>query len=122
MGLNADPNQFVLLHNPACSKSKAALKLLEEGGILFRVREYLSEPLDEQELLELGGRLGLPLADWIRDPGLLQGGSDIPTDQSLAERMARQPELMQRPILVGATRAVIGRPPECLTEWLAERA
>ena len=58
MGLNADPNQFVLLHNPACSKSKAALKLLEEGGILFRVREYLSEPLDEQELLELGGAFG----------------------------------------------------------------
>ena len=34
-----------LLHNPRCSKSRAAKALLDEKGIGYRERRYLDEPL-----------------------------------------------------------------------------
>ena len=38
-------DEIVLLHNPRCSKSRAALALLEERGVSFSVHRYLDEPL-----------------------------------------------------------------------------
>ena len=50
----------VLLHNPACSKSRAALGLLEQSGAAFYTREYLREPLSRAELEKLQTRIGTP--------------------------------------------------------------
>ncbi len=44
MGLG-DDDRIVLLHNPRCSKSRAARALLEERGVDFVERRYLDEPL-----------------------------------------------------------------------------
>ena len=43
---------LVLIHNPRCSKSRAAKALLEERGVGFQTRAYLDEPLSRAELDE----------------------------------------------------------------------
>ena len=40
----------VFLHNPRCSKSRAALELVREAGVELPVREYLRDPLSVDEL------------------------------------------------------------------------
>ena len=113
--------ELTLLHNPRCSKSRAAKALLEERGVAFREHRYLEEPLDRADLEELQRRLGAAPRQWIRpkeaafaDAGLHDSSSD---DEILAT-IVTHPILLERPILVGAAQAVVGRPPERILELL----
>ncbi|MDX1649129.1 MAG: arsenate reductase (glutaredoxin) [Myxococcota bacterium] len=114
-------DRLVLLHNPRCSKSRAARALLEERGAAFRERRYLEEPLDRGELAELRRRLGRPVLEWTRtgEAAWKEAGLDRDADEeALLEALAAHPVLMERPILVRGRRAVVGRPPETVLELL----
>jgi arsenate reductase len=111
----------LLLHNPRCSKSRAAKALLEERGVAFDERRYLEDPLSREELEELARRLGRPAGEWIRkgegayaEAGLTEASSD----EERLRALAAHPILLERPILVRGARAVVGRPPERLLELL----
>jgi arsenate reductase len=115
------PDKLTLLHNPRCSKSRAAKALLDERGVTYRERRYLDEPLSPQELQELRRRLGRPAADWVRrgEDEYKQARLSRDSDEStLLAAMAKHPVLIERPILIAADRAVIGRPPELVLELL----
>lgn len=121
ISLPASAAEFVLLHNPRCSKSRAALALLVERGVAVRERCYLEEPLSLTELRDLAGRLGVAPSHWLRrgeaafgDAGL----SDASDAAAILEAMERHPILIERPILVRGARAVVGRPPERVLELL----
>lgn len=105
---------MILWHNPRCSKSREALKLLQEAGQDPDIRLYLKEPPLKQELATLRDQLGLPVIAMMRtkektfkDLGLADADDD-----ALLEAMAAHPVLLERPVLVVGDRAVIGRPPE----------
>jgi arsenate reductase len=110
-----------LLHNPKCSKSRAAKALLDAQGITYRERRYLEEPLSVDELREVARRLGRSPRDWVRTAEPAYGdarlGSDA-TDEALFAAMARHPILIERPILIVSERAIVGRPPERVLELL----
>jgi len=115
------PDELTLLHNPRCSKSRAAKALLEERGTQFRERQYLSEPLSSAELAELAKRLDKPCSEWVRrgeDAYAAAGLGAEADDKSLLAAMARDPILIERPILIGRKRAVVGRPPERILELI----
>lgn len=118
MSLPAQSDDVLLLHNPACSKSRATHALLRERGIAFRERRYLDDPLSVDELRELVRRLDA--ADvaglrWVRtgEPAWRASGLDAsaPLERVLAT-VAAHPELLERPVVVRAERAALGRPPE----------
>ena len=105
-----------LYHNPRCSKSRTALKLLQDHGADFEVVEYLKHPLNLGELKELSQLLGLSARGFMRSGeaeyqalGLDQ--NDV-TEADLLAAMHTHPQLMQRPILRTEHAATIGRPPE----------
>jgi arsenate reductase (glutaredoxin) len=111
---------YTLLHNPRCSKSRAALALLEERGIDHTVRKYLDEPLSADELRILRKRLGRKPAEWIRwnEDDAKPLDRDAP-EQELIQAMAAHPKLMERPILIRDDEALVGRPgPEALEPLL----
>jgi arsenate reductase len=110
---------FTLYHNPRCSKSRAALALLNERGIEPTVVEYLKTPPSAMELKGLLSKLKFKPAELVRKgedvyKELFGDGSsdDAPTDAQLVAAMAKHPVLIERPIAVKGERAVIGRPPE----------
>lgn len=115
-----------LLHNPRCSKSRAALALLETHGAAFEVVHYLDTPPTEAQLRSLLAQLGIPAR------GLLRTGEGEYAELGLAERaldddaviaaMVRHPRLIERPVFVRGGRAVIGRPPERVLELLGDQA
>jgi arsenate reductase len=108
-------DRLVLLHNPRCSKSRAAHALLEEHGEAFDTRLYLEVPLSRDELEELQRRLGRSPHEWVRrgeDAYAGAGLDDASEAAAVLDAIASHPILMERPIAIRADRAVVGRPPE----------
>ena len=114
-------DRLIIYHNPRCSKSRAALALLEERQVPLRIVEYLKEPPTRAELTTLRRKLGLAPREWIRkgepEYKTAQLDASSPDDQVL-DAMAQHPILIERPIVVRGDRAVIGRPPQRVLELL----
>jgi arsenate reductase len=111
----ADDERLVLLHNPRCSKSRAARALLVERGVEFSERRYLEQPLTRAELSELARRLGRSPHEWVRkgEPAYGEAGLDPSADdERVLGAMVAHPILIERPIAIRGDRAVVGRPPE----------
>ncbi|MCF7220573.1 arsenate reductase (glutaredoxin) [Marilutibacter chinensis] len=112
----------LLYHNPRCSKSRAALALLNERGIEPGIVAYLEQPPSIDELRALLARLGLGARELLRkgEAEYEELGLDDPAlgDEALIAAMHMHPRLIERPILVVGERAVIGRPPERVLELL----
>jgi arsenate reductase len=121
MSLPQSDKEILLLHNPRCSKSRATLALLEERGASFSERRYLDEPLSLEELSDLQTRLGRAPCEWVRggEKAFQEAGlSKDSADGELLAAMAKEPILMERPIVVRGQRAAVGRPPEAVLEIL----
>ena len=114
---------LTLYHNPRCSKSRAALQLLESRGLQPRIVHYLETPPTADELRELLGKLQISARQLLRTGEDAYKSLDLAnpdlSEAALIEAMLSQPKLIERPILVAGKRAVIGRPTERLLELLA---
>jgi arsenate reductase (glutaredoxin) len=108
-----------IYHNPRCSKSRAALALLEARGIEPEIVEYLRHPPTRKELESLLVKLGCDVRDIIRtgEPEFEASGLAVDAgERALMELLLSHPKLLQRPIVVHGERARIGRPPERVLE------
>ncbi|MBT8409657.1 MAG: arsenate reductase (glutaredoxin) [Alphaproteobacteria bacterium] len=103
-------------HNPRCSKSRTTLSLLQEAGHEPQVRLYLSDPPSRGELRAISEKLGLPPSGFIRNSETLykELGLAQQSEDALLDAMARNPILIERPIVVAGGKAAIGRPPEAV--------
>lgn len=114
---------IILYHYSRCSKSRAALALLEERGINASVVHYVDTPLNAQQISALLSKLDLSARQLMRSGESIysEKGLDNPnlSEAQLIDAMVQAPILMQRPILEVGQRAVIGRPLVNLTELLA---
>ncbi|MCL7461558.1 arsenate reductase (glutaredoxin) [Pseudomonas sp. NW5] len=112
----------ILYHNPRCSKSRAALALLEARGLAVQTVHYLDTPPSETELRALLQALGYRPRQLLRTGEALYqslGLADPALDDAgLIEALCRHPQLIERPILWVGERAVVGRPTERLLELL----
>jgi arsenate reductase (glutaredoxin) len=111
-----------IYHNPRCSKSRAALSLLREGGIEPEVIEYLEDPPDAATLAALLDMLGVEPRELMRhkEPEYKENDLGNPelTREQLIAAMVAHPRLIERPIVVKDGRAVLGRPPESVRELI----
>ena len=107
-------SDVTIYHNPRCSKSREALKLLEEQGVDVEVVRYLDNPPSKEELKKLLAMLGLKPRELMRTKEAIYkelGLKDIDDDEKLIEAMVEHPRLIERPIVIKDGKAVIGRPP-----------
>jgi arsenate reductase len=112
--------KITLYHNPQCSKSRQTLTLLQEKGVEVSIIDYLKTPLTVAELDVIAQKLDLEPRQLMR-----HGESEYKefadanlTRQELFEAIVKTPRLLERPIAVTETRAVIGRPPESVLALL----
>jgi arsenate reductase len=109
-------------HNPACSHSRGALELLEARGVAFDTIEYLKQPPARADLERIIELLEGPVAELVRkDKRFAELGlkaADYATRATVVALLLEHPELMQRPIVIRAGRAVIARPSEKLLALL----
>lgn len=109
---------LTLYHNPHCSKSRAALALLEEADVALRVVEYLRDPLTEADVAGLLAKLDTPPASLVRTGEAEYDGFDVNDAGVVAQKLAASPILMERPVVAAESRALVARPPERVRELL----
>ncbi|MFI0978594.1 arsenate reductase family protein [Streptomyces sp. NPDC021093] len=110
--------------NPACSKCRSAVRLLDEEGAEYTVRRYLDDVPDESEIREVLGRLGLEPWDITRTQEAAAkelGVREWPRDAAARDRwiaaLAAHPKLIQRPIITADDgTAVVGRTDEAVRD------
>ena len=109
-----------IYHNPRCGKSRQTLALLHEKGIQLEIIEYLKTPYTAAQLKTLLGQLGLPAKAIVRKKEAAEAGVDpakLSEDQLIAA-MAKNPIIVERPIVVSGGKAALGRPPEAVLKVL----
>ncbi|MDX3227258.1 arsenate reductase family protein [Streptomyces sp. ME19-01-6] len=112
--------------NPACSKCRSALTLLDAEGAQYTVRRYLEAPPTAKEIEDVLHRLGLEPWDITRtgeSAAAELGLSNWPREESARARwieaLAAHPILIQRPIITADDgTAVVGRTPDAVRSVL----
>ena len=111
-----------LYHNPRCSKSRATLALLQDRGLEPDIVPYLETPPDQAALRNIIAKLGISPRELLRtsekEYGELGLADPALSDDQLIEAMCSHPRLIQRPIVLHAGKARIGRPPESVIDIL----
>jgi len=117
-----------IYHNPDCGTSRNVLGLIRNRGEEPQVIEYLKTPPSRAELVELIGRMGIPVRDLLREKGtpyaeLGLGNPSLP-DDALIDAMMAHPILINRPIVVTDQGVKLCRPSEAVLDILpnAQRA
>jgi len=104
-----------IYHNPRCTKSRETLALLREKGVEPEVVEYLKTPPTVSEIKALIGKLNIAPSALLRskeEPYARLGLSATSSADAVAKAIAKEPVLLERPIVVVSDKAAIGRPPE----------
>ena len=98
-----------LYHNPRCSKSRQAVKLLTDKGASFQEHRYLEEGIMEEDLPILASLTGI-----IRkqEKEFKELDFAINSVNDVIKVLRSKPKLLERPVLVKDGKAIIGRPPE----------
>ncbi|GAA0610038.1 arsenate reductase family protein [Streptomyces crystallinus] len=113
--------------NPACSKCRSAIDLLDEEGASYTVRRYLDDVPSEDEIRAVLERLGLEPWDITRtqeadakELGLKEWPRDAKARGRWIAALAAHPKLIQRPIITADDgTAVVGRTEEAVRDALS---
>lgn len=104
-----------IYHNARCSKSRAALKYLEDSNIEFDIVTYLDGYLTADKLSEILKSLGMNAKQVMRkgETVFKELGLKQETDEAkLIAAIIANPILLERPIVVKDDKAAIARPLE----------
>jgi len=114
-------SKTIIMHNPRCSKSREALKILEENGVNAEIVKYLDTPLNKEEIENLLKMLGINARDLMRTKEDIYKElnlKEVSDENVLINAMVENPKLIERPIVIKNNKAVIGRPPSKIVEFL----
>jgi polyphosphate kinase len=108
-------NIMKIYHNPRCSKSREALKFIEEKGYEVEIIDYMKTGITAREIKDFLNRSGLSVFDIIRTNEELYKadfkGKELSADEWI-QVLIDNPKLIQRPLVVKGTHAVLARPAE----------
>ena len=114
--------KLTIYHNPACTKSRKTLELIEQHGITPTIVEYLETPPGVETVLRIADMLGMRVIDILRPAerefAAITQSAASDDDAALAVGLQNHPKALERPIVVDedAGKAIIGRPPENVLE------
>jgi arsenate reductase (glutaredoxin) len=99
------------------------VRIAEELGVDANVVLYIKEPPDEDTLRDIISKLEDPATDLVRRDSKFKKleltDDDVATDDQIVEILVKHKQLLQRPLVVTADKAIIGRPKTRVTELLS---
>ncbi|MFD8062137.1 arsenate reductase family protein [Streptomyces cyaneofuscatus] len=115
--------------NPACSKCRSAVSLLDAEGADYTVRRYLEDVPSAEEVQDVLDRLGLEPWDITRtqeaaakELGLKEWPRDAGSRERWVTALSEHPKLIQRPIITAEDgTAVVARSEEAVRDALGRR-
>ena len=115
-------DKIKVYQKPTCTKCRETISILKQRGVEFDSVNYYQTPLTVVELRDLVLKLGISPRELLRKSEKVYRELKLAqrelTDEELIALMIENPDLIQRPIVVRGTKAVLGRPPESVEELL----
>jgi len=100
------------------------VKILENSEQDYEVVNYIDSPLSVEELKLLANKMGIQASQFIRKKESIFKELDLQkhldNNTILFQYMSENPKLIERPIVVKGNKAVLGRPPEKIIEFLKD--
>ena len=98
------------------------MQILNDLNVEYEIMDYLNNPPSADELQSLAIKMGLKAREFIRVKEAVFKELDLQPhlddDTFMFQKMSEYPKLIERPIVVKVDRAVLGRPPERIREFL----
>ncbi|SIQ51857.1 arsenate reductase [Chryseobacterium sp. RU37D] len=104
-----------VLHNGNCSKSNAVLEYLDENGVPFEIINIVEDPLSILEIKTVLKKLNQSVFHIIRKTEKLyleNFANNNLSEEEWIKVLSENPSLIQRPILIKGSVAMLGRPVE----------
>ncbi|MBK7426011.1 MAG: arsenate reductase (glutaredoxin) [Saprospiraceae bacterium] len=117
-------NDVKIWHNPRCGTSRLVLNTLIENGIEPRVFLYLKTPPTTKALKRVLNLLKIPAEALVRkkEPLYEESFADAEkSEEEWIEILHKNPQIIERPIVIKGRKAVLARPPEKIWKWLKIR-
>jgi arsenate reductase len=112
----------IYYHNPKCSKSMEGLEILKQNQIKVKIKLYLSEKISFIEIKNIIKKLEINAIDIVRLKEKIIKDENINfsnmSDTEIINTLVKYPILIERPIIVTGKKAIIGRPPELIKNFL----
>lgn len=108
-------------HNPNCSKSRAAVELLERTpGVELTIVQYLKHPPSAEKLAQLYRDAGMAAREGLRTTGTdaAERGLTKADDETVIAAMVADPKLIERPLVETEKGVRLGRPTDKILEIL----
>lgn len=116
-------DSVTIFHNARCSKSRAALAVVEGSGREVIMRRYLDDPPSPKMLRWIVDHLDGSVADLVRRDGpwsdLAIDPGELSDPERVVEVLTDHIELLERPLVILGDVVVIGRPTERVGELLS---
>ena len=100
------------------------MKILDHSGQDYEIIDYMNVPPSPEELKSLSEKMGIRAKEFIRSRESvfkeLNLNAHLENDDELFQNMSQNPRLIERPIVVWGDKAVLGRPPDKIEEFLKQ--
>ena len=111
-----------IYHNPRCSKSREALKLIKDKGIEPEIIDYLKLIPSEDDIREILNKLNINPIELVRKgeqayKDQTKSNKKL-NDQEIIRMLHDFPKTIERPIIIKNKKAIIGRPPEKILDFI----
>ena len=119
-GYKSAVSETTIFHNPNCGTSRNVLQALRDAGREPMVVEYLKAGWTEDQLRNLFRRMGVSAREALRVRGTQAEALGLldADEATIIGAMARDPALVERPIVVTDKGAALCRPKEKVQDLL----
>lgn len=104
-----------IYHNPRCSKSRESLLYIEQKGYEYELVNYMKDGISAKEIKDFLNKSGLEVTAIIRTNEELYKqqfkGMEL-SEEEWIKVLVENPQLLQRPLVIKGTHAVLARPAE----------
>ena len=114
-------NEVTIWHNPKCSKSRAAMEILEENNCEADIVKYLETTPTKDEITTALTMLGMNPRELMRTKEDIYSELNLASEDDydkLVDAMVENPKLIERPVIFKGNQAIIGRPTEIIAKFL----
>ena len=98
------------------------MQILNDLAVDYEIIDYLNNPPSANELQSLADKMGVKARDFIRTKEAvfkeLNLQLHLDDEHFMFQKMSENPKLIERPIVVKGDKAVLGRPPEKIEDFL----
>jgi arsenate reductase len=110
-----------IYHNPRCGKSRNCVALVAEKETGVEIIKYLETPPSKKELADLLQKLNFKPIQLVRVKESIwieNYKNKTLTDDAIIQAMVENPILIERPIVIKGDKAIIGRIPEEVAQFI----